>query len=150
MAGLTPEQRRLESGPAPDAQTPTDLVTVTGDCADTPAAEVVERVRAVLGPVIAAPDPWPSPDGWRDILPRWFTDACSDDERVTTCVLDKWSLRAWVWWFQPSQRRWHWWDAQIEDEQLRIRLVPTGAGSLLLGSLEFLLKVAGATRVDTP
>ncbi len=119
-------------------------MTVIADCPSPPPEQVLARLREVLGPVVAAPDPWPSPDGWREILPRWFTDACSDDERVTTCVLDRWSLRAWIWWFQPAQRRWLWWDAEIAGGELRIRLLPTGAGSLLLGSLEWLLKVAGA------
>jgi hypothetical protein len=144
---LTPEQRRLESGPGPDDRAPADLATVVATCTETPPEKVLARAREVLRAVIAVPAPWPAPDGWREILPRWFTDACSDDERVTTCVVDKWSLRAWIWWFQPEQRRWLWWDAGIEGDALRIRLAPTGAGSLLLGSLEWLLKVAGATKV---
>ena len=146
---MTREQVRLASGPAPDERPPAGLVTVEAEAPAGTEAEVLARAREVLALVIAAPDPWPSPDGWREILPRWFTDACSDDERVTTCVLDKWSLRAWIWWFQPDQRRWLWWDAEAEGEQLRIRLAPTGAGSLLLGSLEWLLKVAGAQQVTS-
>ena len=135
--------RQLEN-PPPDTQPQGPLVTVVAECPSGSAAEVLGRVREVLGPVVDPPSPWPAPDGWREILPRWFTDACSDDERVTTCVLDRWSLRACIWWFQPEQRRWLWWDAMAEGDQLQIRLVPTGAGSLLLGALEWLLKVAGA------
>ena len=144
---MTAEQRRLESGPAPGERAPADLVTLTAVCTASQPPEVLTRVREVLRPALAAPAPWPSPDGWRELLPAWFTAACSDDERVTTCVLDRWSLRAWIWWFQPEQRRWLWWDAQVEGDELRIRLVPTGMGSLLLGSLEWLLRVAGAERV---
>ena len=146
---MTPEQRRLESGPAADERAPADLVTVVATGSEAPPGEVLARVREVLRAVLAAPVPWPAPDGWRQLLPRWFSDACSDDERVTTCVVDKWSLRAWIWWFQPEQRRWLWWDAETDDDRLLIRLAPTGAGSLLLGSLEWLLKIAGAQRVSS-
>jgi len=141
------EQQRLEAGPPPEARVPPELITITA-AADRP-DDTLARVREVLRPVVAAPSPWPSPDGWRELLPRWFTDACSDDERVTTCVLDRWSLRAWIWWFQPDQRRWLWWDAEADARELRIRISPTGTGSLLLGSLEWLLKVAGATQVTS-
>ena len=144
---MNAEQERLDAGPKPQERTPAAPVTVTAT-AQQPDA-VLARVRDVLRPVLGAPSPWPSTDGWRELLPAWFTAACSDDERVTTCVLDRWSLRAWIWWFQPDQRRWLWWDAEIDGETLRIRVVPTGAGSLLLGSLEWLLEVAGATRVTS-
>jgi hypothetical protein len=50
-----------------------------------------------------------------------------------------------VWWFQPEQRRWTWWDARADRAQLTVTLVPTGAGSLLLGALEWLLEASGAT-----
>jgi hypothetical protein len=146
---LTPEQQRLQSGPAPAERPPAEVVTVTASTPPGSASQLLARVREVMAPVLAAPRPWPSPDGWRELLPPWFTAACSDDERVTTCVVDRWSLRAWIWWFQPEQRRWLWWDAQVTGDGLRIRVLPTGAGSLLLGSLEWLLKVAGAQEVSS-
>jgi hypothetical protein len=141
---LNDEIRRLLSGPAA-AETPSaELVVVEASCPGG-AEAVLQRVREALQPVFEAPQPWPSTDAWRARLPAWFVDACSDDERVTTCVLDRWSLRAWIWWFQPEQRRWLWWDAAADGDRLAIRLVPTGHGSLLLGTLEWLLKSAGAT-----
>ena len=130
-------------GLAATGATPTGLVVVDAECPGG-AVAVLERVREVLRAVIEAPKSWPTTDGWRELLPAWFVDACSDDERVTTCVLDKWSLRAWIYWFEPEQRRWLWWDAVADGERLTIRVVPTGMGSLLLGTLEWLLKVAGA------
>lgn len=144
----TPELERLNGSIETGGAAPDDLVTVVAECPGG-AGEVLAKVREVLAPIVDPPDPWPAPDGWREILPRWFTDACSDDERVTSCVLDRWSLRAWVWWFQPGHRRWHWWDAEVEGTRLRIRLLPTGTGSLLLGSIEWLLKVAGAREIST-
>jgi hypothetical protein len=137
------ELERLLHGPPSGQSLPTDLVAVTATC-PAGAERVLEKVREVLRPVIDSPRRWPSPDEWRERLPAWFVAACSDDERVTTCVVDKWSLRAWVWWFQPEQRRWLFWDATVDGDRLTIRLVPTGAGSLLLGTLEWLLKASGA------
>lgn len=144
----TPELERLRRG-AGEAPAPPDLVSVTATCPSGSAGDVLQRVRAVLEPIAEAPKPWPSPDEWRQRLPQWFVEATSDDERVTTCVVDKWSLRAWIWWFQPDQRRWLWWDAAVDGDRLRIRLAPTGTGSLLLGALDFLLKAAGATSSES-
>lgn len=136
------ELDRLERG-RPAERPAAGLVSIEADCPEG-TGDVLAKVRQVLARVIDAPKPWPSTDGWREILPAWFVEACSDDERVTTCVLDKWSLRAWVWWFQPEQRRWLWWDATEDGTALTIRVIPTGQGSLLLGTLEWLLKAAGA------
>lgn len=144
---MTSELDRLRGG-TDEQSPPAGLVTIVATCPPGATAAVAQRVREVLEPLLEAPRPWPPPNGWRERLPGWFVDATSDDERVTTCVVDKWSLRAFVWWFQPEQRRWHWWDAKIDGERLRIRVAPTGAGSLLLGSLEFLLKAAGADEVS--
>jgi len=138
------ELDRLQHGPAPGEPIPSDLVSVGAHCPDG-AEPLLARVREVLAVVIVQPSPWPSTDAWRELLPGWFVDACSDDERITTCVVDKWSLRAWIYWFQPEQRRWLWWDATPDGDLLTIRVKPTGVGSLLLGTLEWLLKAAGAT-----
>ena len=140
---MSTEAERIASAPGPGEAPPADAVTLTYECPEDPAA-VLGRVREVLAAVIPAPRPWPSLDEWRERLPRWFVDACSDDIKISTCVVDKWSLRAWVWWFQPEQRRWTWWDGRVEDGRLAIEVVPTGNGSLLLGSLEWVLEAAGA------
>jgi len=106
-------------------------------------------VREVLDLVLAPRSPWPSVDEWARILPEWFVSQCSNDVRVQSCVIDKWSLRAWVWWFQPEQRRWTLVDARAEGERLELDLEPTGQGSLLLGALEWLVKCSGG-RVVRP
>lgn len=137
------EAERLARGPAPDESAPADAVQRTYTCPGG-AEAVLARTREVLAGVVPAPRPWPELDEWRTRLPAWFVDACSDDVRISTCVLDKWSLRAWVWWFQPEQRRWTWWDGVADGDRLTLTLVPTGVGSLLLGALEWLLEAAGA------
>jgi hypothetical protein len=141
---MSAERDRIERGPDPDESPPAGATALTYACAGD-AGEVLGRVREVLVEVIPAPRPWPSLDGWRERLPRWFVEACSDDVLISTCVVDKWSLRAWVWWFQPEQRRWTWWDGQATGDELVITVVPTDAGSLLLGALHWLLEASGAT-----
>ena len=106
-------------------------------------------MREVLDLVLAPRQPWPSLDEWARLLPVWFVSQCADDVQVQNCVIDKWSLRAWVWWFQPEQRRWKLAAVRVDGERLELTLEPTGQGSLLLGALEWLVKCAGGT-VSTP
>ena len=117
----------------------TTVVAVFPDAA----AEGWARVREVLDLVLAPPQTWPSLDEWARILPAWFVSQCTDDVQVQNCVIDKWSLRAWVWWFQPEQRRWTLSRARIDGDQVVVDLEPTGQGSLLLGALEWLVKCGG-------
>ncbi len=140
---MSSERERLERGPDPQEPAPEGTVTLTYAAPEGPHT-VLDRVRDALLAVIPAPNPWPSLEEWRQRLPAWFVEACSDDVAISTCVVDKWSLRAWVWWFQPEQRRWTWWDGQAGDGQVVLQVSPTDAGSLLLGALEWLLEAAGA------
>lgn len=86
---------------------------------------------------------WPSVDEWKQALPAWFVDSCVDDRELKDCVLDQWSLRAWVYWFQPDQRAWRWWDAEPLDSKLRVHLL-VRERPYLRGALEWLLRVASA------
>ena len=106
----------------------------------------LDRTSAVLAAVLqraAAGGEWPDTDEWKRLLPAWFTAACIDDAEVRDCVLDRWSLRAWTYWFQPDLRRWRWWDAQVEGDRVTVTLLVLGR-PYLRGALEWLLKVAGA------
>lgn len=108
------------------------------------------RVAEVLDIVFEPREAWPSLDQWRRLLPAWFVEACSDDVTVVNCVIDRWSLRAWIYWFQPDQRRWTLRGLVAEQDRLLIEIEPTGQGSLLLGSLEWLVKVAGGRLLSAP
>jgi hypothetical protein len=39
---------------------------------------------------------WPDLAEWKRVLPAWFLAACVDDAEVRDCVIDRWSLRAWI------------------------------------------------------
>jgi hypothetical protein len=84
---------------------------------------------------------WPAPDEWKRALPAWFVDSCVDDVELPDCVIDKWSLRAWLYWFQPGMRKWRLWDAGVGDGRLEVRVVVLER-PYLRGALEWLLKVA--------
>ncbi|HEY4027659.1 MAG TPA: hypothetical protein VGO86_14625 [Candidatus Dormibacteraeota bacterium] len=112
-------------------------------------AATLARTREVLEAVVrrsAAGGDWPATGEWRTLLPAWFTGACVDDAEVKDCVLDRWSLRAWTYWFQPDVRRWRWWDASVQDDRVIVRLLVLDR-PYLRGALEWLLKVAGDVRV---
>ena len=84
---------------------------------------------------------WPGQDEWRRTLPGWFLAETVDDAEVRDCVVDRWSLRAWLYWFQPGLRKWRWWDAEANGSRLRVRLLVLER-PYLRGALEWLLKVA--------
>lgn len=112
-------------------------------------AATLARTREVLEIVLAQKgegEDWPVASRWRELLPAWFVAACVDDAEVKDCVLDKWSLRAWTYWFQPGLRKWRWWDARVEDDRLSVSLLVLQR-PYLRGALEWLLKVAGDARV---
>ena len=109
------------------------------------AAGVLERVREVLRIVLPREaGPAPGVDEWKEALPGWFLSACVDDRELKSCVIDKWSVRAWVHWFRPETRAWSWWDARAGADTLRIR-VQVSRRPYLRGALDWLIRVAGAS-----
>jgi hypothetical protein len=118
-------------------------------------------------------------DGWRSILPDWFVAACAQErspdavdpwevelsrvprEQRFQWVLEHprhtarelhtdkpWRVSAFVFWFKPENREWWWWDARVEDANaLTIHLCVEDDYSY--GALVWLLKTAGATRVES-
>lgn len=127
-------------GEAGEREAPPDLDTIEVEAEDPPAA--LARVREALEVVLRHQEgEWPSLDEWKARLPSWFVAACVDDREVKNCILDRWSLRAWLHWLRPEQRRWRWWDAAARDGSLRVRLAPL-EHPYLRGSLDWLLEVA--------
>ena len=136
------ERRRLGEGAA-GQEPPGELDSLEVRAAD-PAA-TLGRVREVLDVVVAHGEGgWPEVDEGKGRLPAWVVATCVDDRELQECVLDRWSLRAWLYWRQPDQRHWRWWDAEPAgpDGTLRIRLLVLSR-PYLRGSLDWLLTVSG-------
>ena len=115
-----------------------DALTVPGG------ARTLGRAQGVLTPVLertAEGGEWPGTEEWKALLPGWFTAACVDDAEVRDCVVDKWSLRAWTYWFQPGLRKWRWWDSRVVDDRLVVSILVLQR-PYLRGALEWLLKLA--------
>src|SRR5688572_19474103 len=116
------EVQRLSSGPKP-GEAPNGVVTRFPLLCDGNAEEVLSRCKEALRSVIGVNiEPWPSDDEWERILPQWFVKACfpeitreeaerrrklpmAEQERLA----EEWSVGAWAYWFQPSERSWYWW-----------------------------------------
>jgi hypothetical protein len=117
-------------------------VSLTAHCSGD-SEQVLAKVREVLESLLQ-PWPWPPLDEWQTRLPSWFVAACVDDRSLQSCVLDQWSLRAWLHWLHPDNRRWYWWTANADDGfSLRIEVLAKDR-DFLRGALEWLLRVSGA------
>ncbi len=141
---MEPRELELErlTGAPPRTEAPAEIDVLEVRVADPQRAW--GRVREVLTAVLEAPlGEWPAPDEWRRRLPLWFVEACLDDAAVQDCNLDRWSLRAWVYWLQPERRGWRWWDAEAAGDVLRVRIL-VWERPYLRGALEWLLRVAAA------
>jgi len=126
---------------------------------------LLQRCREVLGVVIdhQAGD-WPDVSRWRELLPSWFVEDCVDEspeetdrwlewwrslpreQQVEAEQARAWSLEGWLYWLEPSERQWFWWDARVGDGVLRVAVELSGWPAPL-GALEWLLRSAGATTV---
>ena len=134
------ELRHIRDG-AGDQAPPGELDVVEAAGGAPALARVREVLEAVVGRAVTGGD-WPAAAEWRTLLPGWFTAACVDDAEVRDCVLDRWSLRAWTYWFQPDLRQWRWWDARVDGDRLAVSLLVLQR-PYLRGALEWLLEVAG-------
>lgn len=141
---LDEERRHLIDGASAGEPSGQALDVIEVEC-EGGAERALARVREALLPVLEHQEgTWPSIDVWKALLPGWFVDACVDDRQVRDCVLDRWSLRAWLHWLQPGERQWRWWDAEVVDQtHLRVRLLPL-TDPYLKGSVSWLLSVAGS------
>lgn len=141
---MTPADERRHLAEGAGGEVPPGALDVIEVEAAGGAARALDRVREALTPVLEHQEgAWPSLDEWKALLPAWFVEACVDDRQVRDCVLDRWSLRAWLHWLQPDQRQWRWWDAEVLDgTHLRVRLAPL-SDPYLKGSVNWLLAVAG-------
>jgi hypothetical protein len=146
MTRSAPELERLRGVPPGEPPPGAEVDVLVAQCGE--AAELVlARVRELLVRVLDRPEPWPSIPEWKQILPAWFVESCVDDSELRSCVVDRWSLRAWLHWFRPGHRAWEWWDAAADGNRLTIRLV-VRRRPYLRGALDWLLRAAGANSAE--
>lgn len=132
-------------------------------------AEVLRRCREVLEVVLRyREEEWPPLQGWQQELPRWFVLACAPeqseeeaqewlawwkslpaDEQDEVEGRQLWALSDWLVWLQPAGRTSYWLGAeQVGPSRLTVWLDADGSPAPV-GALEWLLKAAGATEIET-
>lgn len=77
-------------------------------------------------------------------MPEWFVAACSPER---TAEKTSWTLADWLYWMEPDERQWFWWDARIDGEGATTVLVEVPRWPSATGALEWLLRAAGASSV---
>jgi hypothetical protein len=169
---MTPdhELHHIENGPDP-AESPegVGLVTFDVDC-DGNAQQVHDRALEVMGVVVRqyARPWWPAIEEWETILPKWFVEACAPEDEETESeewlawwrtlpreeqsrveAETRWSLADWIYWFQPENRHWYWWDALVDSPDAMRVAVQVDAWPFPWAALRWLLKAAGAKAVTS-
>lgn len=128
--------------------------------------EVLARAREVMTAVLSNSDPWPDLDAWRHVLPHWFVERSapeqtkeqaedwpawwrklSPEEQAQATKDGGWSLADWLYWLEPEQRQWYWWDSRVVDQDTARIIIDAPDSPTALGALEWLLNAAGAERV---
>jgi hypothetical protein len=131
---------------------------------DGSARDVLGRAKSVLEKVLpVTAGSWPSLDEWRHILPSWFVERCAPEmsreeaerrlglpheERERLEQVEGWNLSGWLYWFQPDQRQWAWWDAVAPDDDTIIVAIEVDGWPFPWGSLKWLLLASGAVTVE--
>lgn len=162
------EQRHVDTGPRPgELPSGVGTTTVLAHCRGD-ADSVAERARDVLRAVLAhAGPPWPALADWRNLLPNWFVDSAAPersqeeaqrwlvwwrslppDKRAKAAREEIWTLANWLYWLEPEERQWFWWDALVENPQTLRVTVEIRGWPVPLGTLNWLLRAAGAVQVD--
>ena len=161
------EAQRLRLGPEP-SQKPGEIGTAIINVKCSKGAEsVLGKVKEVLTIVLNQYAVWPSLAEWKRTLPMWFVHACraeitkeeADREQKQSRSLSPqararyestigWSLEDWLYWFEPQNRHWFWWNASIEDPTT-IRLeIEISEWPFPWDDLRWLLRCAGAHDVS--
>lgn len=164
---MTPdvELRHVDSGPAP-REGPIGILLDLNAISSGRSREMLARAREVMKAVLLNSDPWPDLDVWRHVLPRWFVERSapeqtkeqaerwlawwrklSPQEQAQVSEEESWSLAEWLYWLEPEQRQWYWWDARVVDQDTARIVIDVPDIPTALGALEWLLKAAGAERV---
>jgi len=161
--------RRLANGPAP-GEKPGGVGTVRF-LVRCPVGinDVLANAREALKIVNKATlNGWPANRESAPRLPNWFTTACvaemspeqakqwlnwwkslPPEDQPKAEIEKDWSLENWLYWMEPSNRQWFWWDAKELEEHDHIALaIEVEAWPFPWGALRWLLRAAGASAVE--
>jgi hypothetical protein len=130
---------------------------------------VLERSKSILIQVnrLSRSD-WPTYEQWTQSLPSWFLVRCQPEKNSAEAAKwlktwrelpqeeqdyvrreCPWSVSGWVYWFQPDNRTWYWWDAIKNDQHNMTISVAVYDWPFAWGALSWLLRAAGARSVDS-
>ncbi|QQO08995.1 hypothetical protein [Breznakiella homolactica] len=165
------EKIRLENSPKPTDK-PTGLGTVRFVViCKSDACELLENAKEVLKIVDNTYDKnWPTLDEWKCILPKKFIDSfdpeMSHQEKIELVEFQKtlswqektdqdkerkWSLSSWLYWMEPENRTWFWWDSACFEEPIKdthfVIAVTILEWPFPWGALRWLFKAFGAIDV---
>lgn len=166
---LEREIEHLLEGAAEDANIAgMGTVRILAECKGN-SRDVLSKAKAVLLEVDhAAIGHWPADREWRDVLPDWFVHRCapeltqeeaeelqrrrrelSPEERARVEKDWTWSLLNWLYWFQPENRTWYWWDAMELSPDKIVVAIEVDEWPFPWGALSWLLRAAGAIDVHS-
>lgn len=164
---ITHEERRHIAEGARPHETPGGSILVDVLARGKDLNDILARCQEVLLAVLRySGQDWPTAEQWNSILPGWFVAACAPEQSAEESVKwltwwrtlppaeqaraeseQPWTLPDWLHWLHPSERQWHWWNASATpDRALRVTIAIDGWPTAL-GSLDWLLRSAGATEV---
>jgi hypothetical protein len=164
---LTNERVRLAKSPGPEEK-PSGVGTVRfiAKCSGN-SSDVLSKAKELMTIVNHNSVPrWPSEAEWRHLLPKWFVKQCSPEksqqeaeewlarwkslspeEQKKVEATNAWSLLNWLYWLEPENRQWYWWDAIVLDRNTLVIAVGTDSWPFGWGDLSWLLRAAGANQV---
>lgn len=166
-ASCKEELRRLDNGPARDEPVPgIGFVHLDVRCRGN-AADVLNTAKGVMKAIcLQCALGWSEEADWKSLLPEQFVSACapemtreqadellkrlkalSDEDRAAEAKERPWSLDNWLYWVQPSERLWQWWDAKVESSNRIVVTVAVESWPFGWGALTWLFRGSGAVDV---
>jgi hypothetical protein len=165
---LKDELRRLTTGPAAGERPAGVGIIRLRVSGPTHPAEILQRARQVVTVIDQASlDGWPAAKELVPQLPDWFTAACSEPmsqeqaeewlawwkrlpaaKQAEAANAKGWSVDNWLYWMEPVNRQWFWWDAQLNAAGEAANVVlDVDDWPAPWGALKWLFRTAGASVV---
>ena len=139
----------------------------TTKVADGDSGQIVERCQQVLAQVIGADaNTWPTLEQWRTALPPWFLGSFATEQSIEEASawvawwrgLDReeqiraesargWTLSDWLYWLEPVNRTWHWWNGRVLDANTAVIELMITDWPTPVGSLKWLVRAAGGRDI---